>query len=189
MLPVRSGESGETLHWTRGRKWIVEQDSRLSLSVVDTDTHTRICRNTHATKVLGYHLWVLNQLAGAQLASSSDKMPNMLPNGLDQMNEICCEVFLFLISVFFFTLVNFFLFLSLSLNSPQIASTFLLFLFFWKAAIPCLLIEIRPQSTPTPAPLLLFLELLLFRILGNLYYLEQTPPDTETGRETEPQFK
>ena len=107
-------EPGQALHWTCGRKWIVEQDSCLSLSTVDTDAHAHICKNTHThtTKVLGYHLWVLNQLAGAQLASSSDKMPNMLPNGLDQMNEICRGVVLFNISGFCFfpTLVNFYLF-------------------------------------------------------------------------------
>lgn len=33
---------------------------------------------------------MLNQLAGAQLASSSDKTPNMPPNGPNQMNEIHC---------------------------------------------------------------------------------------------------
>lgn len=38
--------------------------------------------------MLGYHLRAPHQLASTQLAGRSDKMPNMLPNGPSQMDEI-----------------------------------------------------------------------------------------------------
>ena len=98
----------------------------LSLSVVDTHTHTHTYvrtlthSHTHTHKVLGYHLWVLHQLASTQLAGRSDKVPNMLPNGPSQMNEILRCLFLFF-SFLFLHLFFFFFCTSSSSTSSHAA--------------------------------------------------------------------
>lgn len=53
------------------------------------------------------HSFFLHQLASTQLAGRSDKVPNMLPNGPSQMNEILRCLFLFshfFLSFFIFSL-------------------------------------------------------------------------------------
>lgn len=83
------------------------RDLCLSVSLWHTHTHihARSYTHTYTRKVLGYHLWVLHQLASTQLA---DKVPNMLPNGPSQMNEILrCLVPFFILYFLFFCIFHF----------------------------------------------------------------------------------
>lgn len=72
----------------------------LSVSLCLRHTHPLSLSLSHTRKVLGYHLWVLHQLASTQLAGRSDKVPNMLPNGPSRMNEILCCLILFFFILF-----------------------------------------------------------------------------------------
>lgn len=99
---------------------------------------------------------------------------------------------------FFFTLFRLSLLIQLRLLLRFALSG--LFLFLWTAAHPCLLIKdlatVYPPLpylyvflSPSAHTFVLQLRTPSLQMLGNQFYLEQTPPGTDTGRETEPQFK
>lgn len=130
VLPVQSGgaqsgELGKTLHWTGGRKWIVEQDSCLSLSVVETDAHTRIWRNTHTQQkcwVTICECWISWPELSWQAVQT--KCPICSLMAWTKRMRSAVESFSSSFVFFFLHLWTSSSFLSLSFNSLQIASTF-----------------------------------------------------------------